>query len=98
MKRIAHYQAPTPDDLNALKKRLGLTSAQMGDLCALGNSAQFRKYTSPAGQRLLSPERHFLMAALLTLDDAQLATVLEAMREHGAGVDLEPLGPKEKKI
>ena len=97
MKRIAHYTAPAPADLNELKKRLELTSAQMGDLCSLGNSDQFRKYTSPSGKRLLTAERHFLMAALLVLDDAQLAQVLEAMRSHGALVDLEPLGPKEIK-
>ena len=97
MKRIAHYTAPAPAELNELKKQLGLTSAQMGDLCALGNSDQFRKYTSPSGKRLLSVERHFLMAALLRLAPDQVDQVLDEMRKHGAVIELEPLGPKEIK-
>lgn len=91
MNRIAHYTPPTPADLANLKRNLELSSAQMGELCALAQGGHFRKYTSPNGGRKMSVERHFLMAALLALAPAELAKILETMRAQGAEVEIAAL-------
>ncbi|MCO8164865.1 XRE family transcriptional regulator [Pseudomonas sp. 21LCFQ010] len=96
MKRIKHYDPPSAGDLARLKDDLGFTSPQMADLSGLAQGAQWRKYTGGAEPRALGMHMHFYMAALLTLDEASLARVVECMREQGAEVDLGPLpaGPQ----
>jgi hypothetical protein len=96
MKRIKHYDPPSSGDLARLKDDLGFTSPQMADLTGLAQGAQWRKYTGGVQPREMGMHMHFYMAALLTLEESELARVVERMREQGAEVDLGPLpaGPQ----
>lgn len=91
MKRIEHYRPPTADDLARLKSDLAFTSAQMADLTGLAQGGQWRKYTGGVQPREMGLQMHFYLAALLTLDDAELARVVDTMRAQGADVTLGPL-------
>ncbi len=92
MNVIEHYTPPAPADLARLKDALDLTSEGMAALAGLAQGGQWRKYTGGKEPRELGKLMHFYMAALLTLDDAELARVFEAMREQGAQVETVP-GP-----
>jgi hypothetical protein len=87
MTPIEHYQPPSAAELAQLKVRLKLTSQQMADLVGLAGGAQWRKYTGGAEPRTMGQHMHFYLAALLTLDDAQLNRIFGCMREHGATVE-----------
>jgi hypothetical protein len=88
MKIIDQYTPPSAADLVRLKNDLGCTSEQMAELAGLAQGGQWRKYTGGATPRTLGVHMHFCMAALLTLDDSELARVMAAMREQGAIVEV----------
>ena len=92
MKIIDQYVPPTPAELASLKDTLGLTSHDMAALAGLAQGGQWRKYTGGKEPRELGKLMHFYMAALLSLDDAELARVFDKMREQGAQVETVP-GP-----
>lgn len=87
MNIIEQYVPPTPAELAQLKDTLGLTSHDMAALAGLAQGGQWRKYTGGKEPRELGKLMHFYMAALLTLDDTELARVFETMRGHGAQVE-----------
>lgn len=86
MKRIDQYRPPTPADLLALKDELKASSAGMARLAGLAQGSQWRKYTGSAEPRALGMQMHFYMAAILTLDDADIERIATTMQEHGAQV------------
>jgi len=86
MKIIEQYIPPSADALARLKAALGYTSQQMADLVGLAQGGQWRKYTGGAEPRTLGVHMHFYLAALLSLTEAELARVLDTMREQGAVV------------
>lgn len=92
MHTINTYIPPAPADLARLKEVLGLTSEEMADLAGLTQGGQWRKYTGGEKPRVLGKLMHFYMAALLTLDESDMARVFETMRGHGAMVETAP-GP-----
>lgn len=84
---INEYEAPTPDDLQALKNQLGLTGAQMADLAGVFSSAQWRKYTNNINQRKMSPQMLFYLAAQLTLQPEDVDRIIKKMIEIGARIN-----------
>jgi hypothetical protein len=91
MKRIDQYRPPTPADLLTLKSELQATSAEMARLTGLTQGSQWRKYTGSAEPRPLGMQMHFYMAAILTLDDADIERITTAMQAHGAHVGTTPI-------
>lgn len=91
MKRIKSYVPPSAEDLSRLKSDLGFTSPQMADLSGLAQGGQWRKYTGGSEPRSMGMQMHFYMAALLTLDDAELSRIVSKMAEQGATIELGPL-------
>ena len=88
-----------PTELNGIKAdKLTLRAPTVRDVRAAqaisGNDAEQREmslFASLAEPRPLSQHMHFYMAALLTLNDDELARVVAAMREQGATVEIGPL-------
>lgn len=88
MKIISQYTPPTAQDLAHLKESLNATSQTMADLCGLAQGQQWRKYTGGSTPRVMGLHMHFYMAALLSLDEQDVAKVLATMREHGAAFEV----------
>ncbi|HEJ7999070.1 TPA: XRE family transcriptional regulator [Serratia liquefaciens] len=86
MRLINEYTPPTPADLGKLKTELGFTGAQMADLAGVASNSQWRKYTSGAEPRAMSPHILFFMASQLILSADDLNTILVKMNEIGAGI------------
>lgn len=91
MLTIMRYTAPDPADLRALKETLGRTGEEMADLFGLAGGHQWRKYTGGAQPREMSAQMMFFAAARLALRPADLARVLERMRECGAHITLDEI-------
>ncbi|HET9642734.1 MAG TPA: XRE family transcriptional regulator [Burkholderiaceae bacterium] len=64
-----HYTPPTPEQLRALKQRLGFIGEQMAQLFGLAGNNQWRKYTGGAAPREMNLQMLFFAAARLALDD-----------------------------
>lgn len=88
MNKITRYSPPTTDDLERLKRELGMTGNQMADLAGLADGRQWRKYTGGAAPRELSAQMLFMLSARLTLPDEVLETVYAKMREVGADIEI----------
>jgi hypothetical protein len=90
------YTPPTPEDVERLKKDLGLDGTQMAELFGVAGSRAFRRYTSksdqPKNKREISAHMLFFAMARLELDDETIGRVLERMRRAGAEIDLAPDG------
>lgn len=84
MRLIKDYTPPAPEDLEALKERLGYTGNQMADLAGVASNSQWRKYTGGAEPRAMSPHILFFIAAQLSLDENELERILKKMHEIGA--------------
>jgi hypothetical protein len=82
------YTAPSTEALARLKAKLGYTGSQMAELFGVSSDKQFRKYTGGHTPRELSPHMLFFAMARLTLKQKDIETVLDAMREAGAVIDL----------
>lgn len=82
------YKHPSVESLAALKKRLGYTGTQMADLFGVSSDKQWRKYTGGKEPREVSPHMLFFAMARLVLKQKEIETVLDAMREAGATIDL----------
>jgi hypothetical protein len=82
------YKQPSVEAIAALKERLGYTGSQMADLFGVSSDKQFRKYTGGKKPRELSPHMLFFAMARLVLKQKEVETVLDAMREAGATIDL----------
>lgn len=87
---INEYEAPTPDDLQALKNELNYTGAKMADLAGVFSSAQWRKYTNNINQRKMAPQMLFYLAAQLALTPEELDRIIKKMVEIGARINHEP--------
>lgn len=77
-----HYVPPSPENLTALKTRLGRTGDGMAELAGLGGGHQWRKYTGGQNPRTLSAQMAFFMAAQLALTDDELERVYTTMQEE----------------
>ncbi|MEJ2894616.1 helix-turn-helix domain-containing protein [Bordetella avium] len=80
------YTAPTPAQLQALKTALDYTGKQMAELACVGEQ-HWRKYTGGSTPREMPYPNLFHLAARLALSPAELARVVEKMREIGAEFD-----------
>lgn len=91
-----HYEAPTPDQLERLKDGLGKSSGEMADLFGLAGGRQWRRYTSlandPKNKRDMGMHMLFFAIARLQLSAEAIESVLAAMRQAGATIDLSPDG------
>jgi hypothetical protein len=85
------YTPPTPENLEALKQELKLSSSQMAELFGVQGGRQWRKYTGGEAPREISPHLLFFAMARLELDRATLDRVLDRMRAVGATIDLDNL-------
>ncbi|MBD1589767.1 XRE family transcriptional regulator [Pseudomonas typographi] len=88
MKKITSYTPPSTNSLTSFKRELDMTGNQMADLAGLADGRQWRKYTGGATPRELSAQMLFMLAARLTLSDAELEAVYAKMREIGAEIEL----------
>lgn len=90
------YDPPSPADMLNLKRRLGLSSAQMAELFALAGGNQWRKYQGGAAPREVGLTMLFFAASRLTLSEEEMSRVLACMQEMGARVQLDPVpSPRE---
>lgn len=91
-----HYKPPRPEDVERLKKELGLDGSQMAALFGVADNRAFRRYTSksddPKNRRDINAQMLFFAMARLELDAATLGRVLARMRKAGAEIELEPVG------
>ncbi|WP_184139958.1 XRE family transcriptional regulator [Paraburkholderia atlantica] len=83
------YIPPTPENLEALKQELQLSSAQMAELFGVQGGRQWRKYTGGETPREISPHLLFFAMARLELDPETLERVLNRMRTAGATIELD---------
>lgn len=86
-----HYKAPQPEDIERLKKELGLNGAQMAELFGVAGDRAFRRYTSKSGsknRRELGAYMLFFAMARLILKPKDFEAILAKMREAGAEIDL----------
>ncbi|MGK2829259.1 XRE family transcriptional regulator [Ralstonia pseudosolanacearum] len=88
-----HYAPPTPEQLEALKQQLGLSSEQMAALFGLATGRQWRRYLSadPNNRREMGAHMLFFAMARLELDEKAINRVLKRMRQIGAVIDLRPV-------
>ncbi|ASW00126.1 transcriptional regulator [Paraburkholderia aromaticivorans] len=92
-----HYKPPQPEDIERLKKELGLDGAQMAELFGVAGNRAFRRYTSKSddtkNKRELGAHMLFFAMARLELDAQTIERVLQRMRRVGATIDLNPDSP-----
>lgn len=81
------YSPPTPEQLRALKERLGYTGDQMASLFGLAGNNQWRKYTGGVEPRPMSLPMLFLAMALLDRT-ATVEQVFEMCRQVGATIEI----------
>jgi hypothetical protein len=86
------YKPPSPEDIERLKKDLGLDGTQMAELFGVAGGRAFRRYTSKsddaANRRDMGMHMLFFAMARLALKPKDIETVLAKMREAGATIDL----------
>lgn len=86
------YTAPTADDVERLKKELGLDGTQMANLFGVADPRAFRRYTSKSpiekNRREISAYMLFFAMARLELSDESINRILERMRKAGASIEL----------
>lgn len=92
-----HYKPPQPEDIERLKKELGLDGTQMAELFGVAGNRAFRRYTSKSddtkNKRELGAHMLFFAMARLELDAATIERVLQRMRRVGATIDLNADSP-----
>lgn len=90
------YTPPTPDDVERLKKELGLDGTQMAELFGVADPRAFRRYTSKSpiekNRREISAYMLFFAMARLELSAEAIERILARMRRAGAAIDLESAG------
>jgi hypothetical protein len=88
------YKAPAPEDVERLKKELGLNGSQMAELFGVFDNRAFRRYTStshdPKNRRELSAHMLFFAMARLELSADIIERILARMRHAGAEIELQP--------
>jgi hypothetical protein len=86
------YTPPAPEDVEHLKKELGLNGTQMAELFGVADPRAFRRYTSksdqPKNKREISAYMLFFAMARLELSAEAIERILARMRRAGATVDL----------
>jgi catechol 2,3-dioxygenase-like lactoylglutathione lyase family enzyme len=95
------YTPPTPDDVERLKKELGLDGTQMAELFGVAGNRAFRRYTSksdlPKNKREIGAHMLFFAMARLELSADAIERILARMRQAGATIDLSaPAGDSEQ--
>ncbi|MFM0224448.1 XRE family transcriptional regulator [Paraburkholderia dipogonis] len=88
-----HYKPPQPEDIERLKKELGLHGTQMTELFGVAGNRAFRRYTSKSddtkNKRELGAHMLFFAMARLELDTQTIERVLQRTRRVGATIDLD---------
>jgi len=91
-----HYEPPSAEQIEALKKELGKDGNAMADLFGVANRRAFRRYTAKvedrANRREIGLHMLFFAMARLELDDATFERIIERMRKVGAVIDLDSTG------
>jgi len=87
MYRVMQYRPPVADDLVRVKDQLAVGSRVLASLVGI-EQGKIRRYLGGPEAKQLSLANHFMLAAQSVLDDDQLALVFQAMRDHGAELDL----------
>jgi|GEM_PF-434012 len=85
-----NYLPPRPEQLHALKLKLGYTGRKMAEIACVSQQ-HWRRYTGGSDPKNMSYTHLFHLAAYLTLEPLQIARVHDAMREIGAYVDSEQM-------
>lgn len=83
-----NYLPPRPEQLHALKLKLGYTGREMAVIACV-TQQHWRRYTGGSDPKPMPYANLFHLAAQLTLEPSQIARVHDAMREIGAYVDVE---------
>ncbi|MES9987059.1 MAG: helix-turn-helix transcriptional regulator [Candidatus Thiodiazotropha endolucinida] len=83
------YTPPTTDDLQVIRKDLGLTQSEMAEFIHVAGGQQWRKYTGGKNPRHMSFHMLFFLAAKLTMDRDELDRVYKKMVELGATIEIE---------
>jgi hypothetical protein len=85
------YTPPSASDMKALKEGLAKSSTEMAELFGVTSGAQWRKYMAAdsANRRDMGMHMLFFAMARLKLSPKEIETVLAAMREAGATIDLD---------
>lgn len=96
-----HYEPPSADQVEQMKKDLGMDGNQIADLFGVADRRAFRRYTSksPLGKnrREISAYMLFFAMARLELSAEAIERILARMRRAGATIDLSaPVGEQEQ--
>lgn len=99
MDTCMHYEPPSAEQVEALKKELGMDGNQIADLFGVSDRRAFRRYTSksdnPKNTREISAYMLFFAMARLELDRETLDRILARMRKAGAVIDLDTAGESQ---
>jgi hypothetical protein len=91
-----HYEPPSAEQIEALKKELGMDGNQIADLFGVADRRAFRRYTSKSpiekNRREISAYMLFFAMARLELDKETTDRILDRMRKVGAVIDLASTG------
>jgi len=85
------YFAPSSENLQQLKSKLGYTGGQMAALASVASAGQWRKYTGGVSPRKVNIHMLFFIAARLTLSHGDLRAIGEKMQEMGADINPEEM-------
>ncbi|MEW7987012.1 MAG: helix-turn-helix transcriptional regulator [Candidatus Thiodiazotropha sp.] len=81
------YTPPTTNDLQAIRKGLGLTQSEMAEFIHVAGGQQWRKYTGGKNPRQMSFHMLFFLSAKLCLETDELDRVYKKMVELGASLE-----------
>jgi hypothetical protein len=88
-----HYKAPTPEDIERLKKELAYDGTQMAALFGVADRRAFRRYTSKSpmdkNKREISAHMLFFAMARLELSAECIERIIDRMRRTGAEIALD---------
>jgi hypothetical protein len=94
-----HYEPPNSEQIEALKKELGMDGNQMADLFGVADRRAFRRYTAKdakdKNKRQISAYMLFFAMARLELSAEAIDRILARMRQAGATIDLDTAGDQE---
>jgi hypothetical protein len=93
MDTCMHYEPPSAEQIESLKKSLGMDGSQIADLFGVADRRAFRRYTSRSpidrNRREISAYMLFFAMARLELDAETIERIMNRMREVGAIIDLD---------
>ena len=84
------YEPPSAEQVEKLKKELGMDGNQIADLFGVSDRRAFRRYTAKdaKNKRQISAYMLFFAMSRLELSDEAIERILARMRKVGATIDL----------